>query len=217
MVQKTPKKQLIPMSSEKDTILNSIRSALKPLPDKTSYPEWDDRMTVSRRLDPAVPLVDQFASHMEAASGRVIHRRQQLVELLLEADATFGYCDPDLVHLLSQTDAIHVETQLDRSQIDRYQFGITRASGAIAETGTLIFKDHETSDRLAALAPWIHIALIDEKDIVPSLPAAIDRFGDDPSIIFATGPSKTADVEGILIEGVHGPGVQVAWIFGLIH
>jgi L-lactate dehydrogenase complex protein LldG len=31
---------------------------------------------------------------------------------------------------------------------------------------------------------------------------------DDPNIIWVTGPSKTADVEGILIQGVHGPGVQ---------
>jgi L-lactate dehydrogenase complex protein LldG len=34
--------------------------------------------------------------------------------------------------------------------------------------------------------------------------------GSDPNIIWCTGPSKTADVEGILIEGVHGPGVQIA-------
>jgi L-lactate utilization protein LutC len=31
-----------------------------------------------------------------------------------------------------------------------------------------------------------------------------------PNIIWCTGPSKTADVEGILIEGVHGPGEQIA-------
>ena len=33
---------------------------------------------------------------------------------------------------------------------------------------------------------------------------------DAPNTIWCTGPSKTADVEGILIEGVHGPGEQVA-------
>ena len=35
--------------------------------------------------------------------------------------------------------------------------------------------------------------------------------GDWPADL-CTGPSKTADVEGILIEGVHGPGEQVARI-----
>lgn len=42
---------------------------------------------------------------------------------------------------------------------------------------------------------------------------AIAALGDDPNVIFCTGPSKTADVEGILIEGVHGPGEQVALIY----
>ena len=41
---------------------------------------------------------------------------------------------------------------------------------------------------------------------------AIAALGDDPNVIWCTGPSKTADVEGILIEGVHGPGEQIALI-----
>ena len=36
------------------------------------------------------------------------------------------------------------------------------------------------------------------------------ELGNDPNTIWVTGPSKTADVEGILIEGVHGPGAQIA-------
>jgi hypothetical protein len=38
---------------------------------------------------------------------------------------------------------------------------------------------------------------------------AILDLGSDPCALWVTGPSKTADVEGILIEGVHGPGIQV--------
>jgi len=75
-----------------------------------------------------------------------------------------------------------------------------------------MLSDSDTSARLGALALWIHIAVIEEKDIVRSIGEAIQRFGDDPSIIFATGPSKTAHVEGILIEGVHGPGIQIGLV-----
>ena len=72
--------------------------------------------------------------------------------------------------------------------------------------------DDLTSDRLAALAPWIHVAVVDPATIVRTIPEAIARFGNSPNIIWVTGPSKTADVEGILIEGVHGPGEQIAMI-----
>jgi L-lactate dehydrogenase complex protein LldG len=56
----------------------------------------------------------------------------------------------------------------------------------------------------------VHVAVIKESEIFADLPAAIAALGDDPNIIWVTGPSKTGDVESILVEGVHGPGVQIA-------
>jgi L-lactate dehydrogenase complex protein LldG len=98
--------------------------------------------------------------------------------------------------------------------VDDYQFGITRAVGAIAETGTLILSDTTTSRRLGALAPWVHIALLRREEVLTNVAQAVALLGDDPNIIWVTGPSKTADVEGILIEGVHGPGRQIALLMG---
>ena len=103
-----------------------------------------------------------------------------------------------------------VETTFDRDRYDEYQFGITRAKGAIAESGSLIIDDDWTSDRLAALAPWIHVGLLKKSELIETIPEAITTFGHCPNIVWVTGPSKTADVEGILIEGVHGPGEQIA-------
>ena len=57
---------------------------------------------------------------------------------------------------------------------------------------------------------WVHVAVLRREQIFPDVSAAIAGLGNDANIIFCTGPSKTADVEGILIEGVHGPGIQIA-------
>jgi L-lactate dehydrogenase complex protein LldG len=129
-----------------------------------------------------------------------------------------GYCDPALAPIMATIAAstlapgITFETTLDRTRIDDYRFGITRAAGAIAETGTIILDDAHTSRRLAALAPWIHVAVLTADQIYDHVADAIAALGDDPNVIWCTGPSKTADVEGILIEGVHGPGEQIALI-----
>jgi L-lactate dehydrogenase complex protein LldG len=50
-----------------------------------------------------------------------------------------------------------VETEYHRTRYDDCRFGIIRATGAIAESGSLIIDDFLTSSRLAALSPWVHV------------------------------------------------------------
>lgn len=200
------------MSNDRDTIFSSIRSALEILPKKSEYPEWSDALPLSNNIDLSESLTEQFANRLTSTSGRYFDSVQKLGEFLRTEGSVFGYCDPKLAELFSGIEGISFDTEYDMAKVDDYQFGITMASAAIAESGTIVLTDSETSARLGALSPWVHIAVIKEKDIVPSPLQAIERFGDDPSIIFCTGPSKTADVEGILIEGVHGPGVQVGLV-----
>lgn len=200
------------MSNDREKILSDIKKALNSLPERTAYPEWDDALPVSRSIDLAGSMIQQFATRLQAAGGHYYESVEDLGDYLISNKYTFGYCDPLLADLFSGIDGIRFDTDYAVTRVDDYQFGITKASAGIAESGTIVLKDSETSDRLGALAPWVHIAVLKQSEIVPCPLQAIEQFGEDPSIIFCTGPSKTADVEGILIVGVHGPGVQIALV-----
>jgi L-lactate dehydrogenase complex protein LldG len=111
--------------------------------------------------------------------------------------------------------------------------GITSATYAIAETGTLAVAAAAGRERLASLLPPVHIALVERDQILPDLfdlfdvlektgrestidarepsdaaPAINDSRPLFPgNLTMITGPSKTGDIELTLTTGVHGPGV----------
>ncbi|MFA5265133.1 MAG: LUD domain-containing protein [Opitutaceae bacterium] len=200
------------MNEARQDILKQVRQALAPLATRAAYPEYSDGILTRSDARPGGDLWTLFSERLKSVSGKPFSDVSELVGWLESQGHKHGYCDPALLARLAPAFAgrLEIETQFDRSRIDDYAFGITQAAGAIAETGTLILKDATTSSRLAALAPWVHIAVLSRETIHPDLAAAVAALGNDPNIIWCTGPSKTADVEGILIEGVHGPGCQIA-------
>jgi L-lactate dehydrogenase complex protein LldG len=199
--------------SSRAAIFERIEAATSALKSKAPLPEYDPAITHSAVRLEGSDLWEIFCRNFAAVNGKAMTSAQQLADFLQSSGQLHGYCDPALFDAVGSRLAaagLTVETHYDRSRYDDYQFGITRASGAIAESGTLILDDLRTSHRLAALSPWVHIAVLDLKEIHRSIPDALAALGDSPNIIWCTGPSKTADVEGILIEGVHGPGEQIA-------
>ncbi len=89
--------------------------------------------------------------------------------------------------------------------------GITGVHAALAETGTLVVYSDAHHSRGLSLVPPLHIAIVHPRDILPDM---LDHWArlrgipgsDLPSnMVFITGPSKTADIEGDLVTGVHGP------------
>jgi len=197
----------------KDAIFARIRSATDGVKNKAPYPNYDPKIVHSASKLEGTDLWEIFSRNFKAVNGRPMDSVEKLADFLNGNNQRHGYCDPALYDSIgSQLAAagLTVETEYDRSRYDDYQFGITRATGAIAESGSVILDDDRTSHRLAALSPWVHVAVLEKSEIHRTIPDAIAAFGESPNIIWATGPSKTADVEGILIEGVHGPGEQIA-------
>lgn len=203
------------MKDDRELVFSRITQALAPLKEagkQSPYPEWEVGLAVCRAHPEFASRWELFAHKMAQVNGTPLRGLTALGEWLKGRGHTLGYCDPAWAERCAQEPAfagIQLETTFDRKRLDDYAFGITRAAGAVAETGTVMLKDAQTSSRLGALAPWVHVALLEEGDIYADVPSAIAGLGDDPAVVWATGPSKTADVEGILIEGVHGPGVQI--------
>ena len=200
------------MTDDREAILSRVRGALAPLRERAPLPLYDSDMAVMRQMIAGRDLAELFAERTRKVNGQAFTDVASLAGHLRENKWTHGYCDPALWPRLAPLfgEGFHVETEFDRTRIDDYAFGITRAAGAIAESGTIVLNDATTSRRLAALAPWVHIAVVERASIFADLPEAVAALGADCNVIWCTGPSKTADVEGILIEGVHGPGVQIA-------
>jgi L-lactate dehydrogenase complex protein LldG len=92
--------------------------------------------------------------------------------------------------------------------------GITGVDLVLAESGTLILSSVTEGAQLASLAPPEHVALYRRRQVVGSLEEALERLpvprdaslsSPGRAVVFITGPSRTADIEQILIRGVHGP------------
>jgi L-lactate utilization protein LutC len=97
-----------------------------------------------------------------------------------------------------------------RDVCEKADVGITSADYALADTGTLVMIASPAEARLVSLLPPAHIAVVPMDRVLTSLdelftlvPLPADR---SSSMVLITGPSRTADIEQILVRGVHGPG-----------
>lgn len=94
------------------------------------------------------------------------------------------------------------------------EVGVTGVEFMLAESGSLVLTSQTEGAQLASLAPPTHIALYRRSQARASLEEVLERLPvpADPNqavpgraVVFITGPSRTADIEQVLIRGVHGP------------
>ena len=88
---------------------------------------------------------------------------------------------------------------------------ITGCECLVARTGSIVMSTAQQSGRTASVYAPVHICIASigqlVYDIRDSLQSIKEKYPKDmPSLIsFATGPSRTADIEKTLVTGVHGP------------
>jgi len=89
--------------------------------------------------------------------------------------------------------------------------GVTACEALVAQTGSVLVTTRSSGGRALSVLPPHHIVVATREQLVPDLSAAFELVrrkydGNYPSTIsFITGPSRTGDIERILVLGAHGP------------
>ena len=113
--------------------------------------------------------------------------------------------------------ALGCETQrvdaggFDKNALEACDAGITACEAAVAQTGSILVSSGSCGGRALSILPHVHVVLVSLDQIVATLGDALDlvrshHAGRLPSMLsFITGPSRTGDIERILVLGAHGP------------
>lgn len=99
----------------------------------------------------------------------------------------------------------------DKHELEKCDVGISECDALIAQTGTVLVTSRSSGGRALSCLPPHHVVIARRDQMVADLPAAMALVkqkyaGNYPSMIsFITGPSRTGDIERILVLGAHGP------------
>ena len=184
--------------SSRDDILASIRANLprvdRPLP---YVPAFDD--------DPPASLLDAFKASLHRMGGMFLDppAAGDIVAPVRAKIAGAKIVCSMVPEITDNRDIADLGALRDLADVD---FAIVRASFAVAETGSVLLSDADLRVNAVAYLAQHLIVLLDPADIVVNLHHAYRRpeFRDRHYACFHTGPSATADIEGVLIRGAQG-------------
>ena len=175
---------------QKDTL--SVSQAIKELVMEKN-PEWGTQKRVAAWKH---PLIDNL----------------HLQEILADVEVPVHYTD--LTAPGQNSAAMRAKrSEIRRRVIDSY-IGVTSADYCVANTATLVMRAQPGQARSVSLLPLIHVAVIELKQVISDLKELYTLLKKDPRenaaglgncLTCITGPSKTGDIELVMVHGAHGP------------
>jgi L-lactate dehydrogenase complex protein LldG len=184
--------------SSRDEILGAVRANLpkldRPLP---QVPMFDAAAPASLLAAFRGALLDMGGDFLDAPAGEdpLQPIRQRLAEAKVVCSAT-----PEVQ---GNRPLSSVRVPHDLADVD---IGVVRAAFAVAETGSICLTDANLGVNTLGYLPQHLIVLLDPADVVVNLHHAYRRpeLRQGHYAVFHTGPSATADIEGVLIHGAQG-------------
>lgn len=202
---------IMSVSPSKENILKKIREALShstPLP----FPQSEGNQQVFQPLEQEIEV--EFAEQFNKLQGKFIYciNQQELAfqlgSLVKKQDWQKVYCVEDkLIEYAAST----ISDRIVKTDLANCDVSITGCEYLVARTGSIVMSSAQASGRTTSVYAPVHICIAFTSqlvyDIKDALQAAKVKYGDNfPSLLtFATGPSRTADIEKTLVVGVHGP------------
>ena len=217
--------------SERDNILGRVREALKtkaprpgphdeanPLPEPPASGARQWLPPVGTHFKDWVELFKKNAADLKVEFVMVTssdEMRQALIALRDAEGWKSAACHsgllPDAICPALGLLMVHTDKHYDVNALEACDVGITECDALIAQTGTVMLSSRRAGGRALSVLPPHHVVLARRDQLVPDLPAAFEllknEYGENlPSMIsFITGPSRTGDIERILVLGAHGP------------
>lgn len=215
--------------SSRDTILFNVRTSCAQIPQaaRPAVPEVWPRENPS----PAA-MAERFSEELTAVQGEVVRcatmddARRQLAELVQQAGWTSVACMDrpmvrDAAGAIPSEQVAWSTPDWEPRRIADFSVSILSPDVLLADTGSCMIDCPTQVDRLLCYLPPACVIIAKTEQLVEHLPAAWpaiakriaepDRRGE---FVFVTGPSRTADIEKILILGVHGPKRAVVLLVG---
>ena len=106
---------------------------------------------------------------------------------------------------------IFTEPSYAVAELEKCDAAITGCDALVAQTGSVLVTTQSAGGRALSVLPPHHIVIATRSQLVPDLATALQqarqRYAPNwPSFLsFITGPSRTGDIERILVLGAHGP------------
>ena len=203
------------ISPSKENILKKIRKALSestPLPFSSS--EGSQSVFVQRDEDLALVFAEAFSA-LQGRFAFCLNEQElaaQLKALIVDRKWESIYVRDRQIREQLRAMGIPALTEaVDMPALKACDASVTGCDCLVARTGTMVLSAGQESGRTTSVYAPVHIciAYTDQLvyDVRDGLKYVKDKYGDKlPSLIsFATGPSRTADIEKTLVVGVHGP------------
>ena len=174
--------------------------------------------SVSANIEEQFALFAKNAAELKA-DFELLASRDELKAALAKVSATEKWAriashDGELSNFASK--ALGLPTLLtdkgyDAQELEKCDAAITECDALVAQTGGVVVTSRSTGGRALSVLPPHHVVIARRDQLVADLPAAFawlqQKYAPDyPSMIsFITGPSRTGDIERILVLGAHGP------------